>query len=175
MKIMKRYFRERNVGFTLIELLVVIAIIGVLASTVLASVNTARAKSRDARRKADLSQLRLALELYYDANGAYPPSAAGPNWYSSEPGDNGSNNGGNWIPGLTPTYMSSLPRDPLGGAGRPSAICTSWRSAYLYISNGQGYTLLSHCSPEMPWTSSDSFYDTSRPTWAWRVCVSLCT
>ncbi len=61
-------------GFTLIELLVVIAIIGVLASIVLASLNSARQKSRDARRIADVKQLQLALELYYDAQTppAYP-------------------------------------------------------------------------------------------------------
>lgn len=59
-------------GFTLIELLVVIAIIGILSSVVLASLNTARKKGRDARRVADIKQLQLALELYYDANGQYP-------------------------------------------------------------------------------------------------------
>ena len=51
-------------GFTLIELLVVIAIIGILASVVLASLNSARKKSRDARRVADIKQIQLALELY---------------------------------------------------------------------------------------------------------------
>ncbi len=59
-------------GFTLIELLVVIAIIGILSSIVLASLNSARKKGRDARRIADVKQLQLALELYYDANSAYP-------------------------------------------------------------------------------------------------------
>jgi prepilin-type N-terminal cleavage/methylation domain-containing protein len=59
-------------GFTLIELLVVIAIIGILSSIVLASLQGARAKGRDARRVADIKQLQLALELYYDANSAYP-------------------------------------------------------------------------------------------------------
>ena len=59
-------------GFTLIELLVVIAIIGILSSVVLASLNTARTKSRDARRISDIKQLQLALELYYDSEGAYP-------------------------------------------------------------------------------------------------------
>ncbi|MBX4200373.1 prepilin-type N-terminal cleavage/methylation domain-containing protein [Candidatus Parcubacteria bacterium] len=58
-------------GFTLIELLVVIAIIGVLSSIVLASVNTARDKSKDAKIKAQLAGLRNAAEIYHDNTGAY--------------------------------------------------------------------------------------------------------
>ena len=62
-------------GFTLIELLVVISIIGLLSSVVLASLNSARAKARDAVRKSDLKQIRIALELYYNEYGGYPSSA----------------------------------------------------------------------------------------------------
>lgn len=69
--------RGESSGFTLIELLVVIGIIGVLASVVLASLNSARRKSRDARRVSDIKQLQLALELYFDSNSnAYAPALA---------------------------------------------------------------------------------------------------
>ena len=58
---------EREKGFTLIELLVVIAIIGILASVVLASLNTARAKGADAAIKSGLANTRAQAELFYDA------------------------------------------------------------------------------------------------------------
>jgi prepilin-type N-terminal cleavage/methylation domain-containing protein len=64
--------KNRTKGFTLIELLVVIAIIGILSSVVLASLATARAKSRDAKRVSDIGQIQLGLELQFDANQSYP-------------------------------------------------------------------------------------------------------
>lgn len=53
-------------GFTLIELLVVVAIIGILASVVLASLNSARAKGGDAAVKANIAGVRANAELQYD-------------------------------------------------------------------------------------------------------------
>ena len=58
----------RSSGFTLIELLVVIAIIGLLASVVLASLNTARDKGAAASIKANINNARVQAELYYDNN-----------------------------------------------------------------------------------------------------------
>ncbi len=66
-----------NRGFTLIELLVVIAIIGLLSTTIMTSLNGARLKARDARRKSDLEAVRKALEFYYDKYGTYSVSGGG--------------------------------------------------------------------------------------------------
>lgn len=62
------FFRR---GFTLIELLVVIAIIGILASVVLASLNSARDKGSDAAVKANLNNIRAQAEIVYDNEGDY--------------------------------------------------------------------------------------------------------
>ena len=59
-------------GFTLIELLVVIAILGLLAAVGLGSFRTSQLKSRDSKRKSDLSQIQKALEMYYNDHGQYP-------------------------------------------------------------------------------------------------------
>lgn len=59
---------KKTTGFSLIELLVVIAIIGILASVVIASLNSSRDKGSDAAIKQDLANLRAQAELFYSNN-----------------------------------------------------------------------------------------------------------
>jgi prepilin-type N-terminal cleavage/methylation domain-containing protein len=69
--------KTKQKGFTLIELLVVIAIIGILASVVLTSLNSARKKGQDGKVKSQVTQVAAAAAIYYDNNnGSYGPVAA---------------------------------------------------------------------------------------------------
>lgn len=109
-----KIINSRKRGFTLIELLVVVSIIGLLASVVLASLNTARGKARDAKRRSELHQLAIALEFYYDKYGRYPVSAPNCGGQSGDTycrDNQGTPTNNNWIPGLN-EFMPTMPHNP---------------------------------------------------------------
>lgn len=110
--------QKNQKGFTLIELLVVIAIIGLLASVVLLALNSARQKSRDAKRLADVRQIASALELYYDTNNGYPTTAS--------------------FGSLAPSYLGQLPTFPT-----PADGCNT--ASYSYTSSASGTYQLLFC------------------------------
>lgn len=66
------FFQNKNlknkVAFTLIELLVAIAIVGILSGIVFASMSGAIDSSKDAKRKADLATLQIAILAYFAQN-----------------------------------------------------------------------------------------------------------
>ena len=103
---MKTTYFPKEKGFTLIELLVVISIISLLASMIFASLNSARAKARDARRIADFKQIQTALAFYFDKYGKYPnetPVTTNP-WF-----DNFNSMAQQLV---TEGFLTSVPKDP---------------------------------------------------------------
>src|SRR6185436_11800380 len=109
---MRNLFNRKDRGFTLIELLVVIAIIGILAAVVLVSLNSARAKSRDARRLADVRQVMTALELYYNDNGGYPASTGANEAQKPDPA-------AGTAPNIFSSYLANYPNYPLPSGAAP--------------------------------------------------------
>lgn len=94
-------------GFTLVELLIVIFIMVLLAALVLAATQGARQRSRDGRRKADVDQIKKAMELYRSDNGGNVPDAS-----CTAASPCLSSTAGSWIAGLAPTYIPAVLKDP---------------------------------------------------------------
>lgn len=86
------------------------------------------------KRFVDLTMIKKALERYYQNNQKYPISSGYDGLYTKW-----GKEGKNWIKGLSPKYIKSLPRDPrnINDGGKQ----------YLYKSNGKDYKLIVH-SPE---------------------------
>lgn len=91
-----------NEGFTLVELLVVISIIGVLLALSLSAFSSTKKSARDGKRKADLEQIRSALEIYRTDCKTYPAAVSFGNPLT-----------GAETPCLTNIYMAEVPKDSL--------------------------------------------------------------
>jgi len=103
-------------GFTLIELLVVIAIIGILSSVAMTSLNGARAKARDAKRRSELKAIATAVEMYYyDHGGVYPVNSA-----------SGSGDWSATFKTQMAPYLSTFPVDPLNVSREYAAYRWGW-------------------------------------------------
>lgn len=108
-------------GFTFIEILVVATIIGLLTTIAAVTYQSANKKARDGKRKADLEQIRSALEMYRSDNGNYPATGS--------------------LSLLVSGYIQAIPTDPTtysyyyssGGAS------TYTLDAHLEIDTGENY------------------------------------
>ncbi|MEI6660057.1 MAG: type II secretion system protein [bacterium] len=179
---------NRSKGFTLVELLVVISIISLLSSVVLAALNSARMKARDARRAEDIHQIYTALNAYYNQYGCLPittgGSTCGPasGYAQSDCGawDYSSQNGAGACAGaLSPNfmgflktagYMSSVPVDPINNMTGDSSPAGTYSYRYYCYTSGAHLGLhLGYFKESGGWayviknatTSSDAFTDTA--------------
>lgn len=90
----------QSAGFTFIELLVSITIITVMMAIATVSFRGANKNARDAKRKADLQEIRGAVETYRLAEGSYPNT-------------NDDSSQAVFMDDLQPTYLSQNFSDPI--------------------------------------------------------------
>ena len=150
---MKRIAQRFNFGFTLVELMVVVSIIGILTSIVYANFGDSRKIARDNVRKTDLKDLQVAIELYKAQNGRYPGrcltdedssasrASSTTHWSGAVLGTYRCNDGsGQYILGLVPDYIASLPEDPMAG----SSGVNNFGYLYEVDSTGASYKLMAY-------------------------------
>lgn len=114
-------------GFTLVELLITIMIIGILVTIATFGVRQAQQSARDGRRRSDLENLAVALELYRSDCNAYPTSL----------GTSLQGNGSTTRCANSNVYMDVVPADPQGptrryaysGLGPSFVLCASLEQA----------------------------------------------
>lgn len=125
---------NKNKGFTFVELLVVVTIIIVITTAAAVSYRQTNANARDARRKADLEQIRSALELCRAEDGAYPATL------------------GTSIVCGTVTYLNPVPVDPRDGI-----------SGFTYTYDRPTTTTYTLCADQMEGANETSPYCVTNP------------
>ena len=127
--------KTRQSGFSLIELMVVVAIIALLARVVTALVGDAKAKARDTKRRTDLNQIQVALELYRNDHGTFYVTGGGS--AGNGTGYLAYENGGSYPAAITRILYNEghLPEpiveDPLQSPGYMIYVCNSGQSYAL--------------------------------------------
>ena len=150
-------------GFTLIEMLVVVGIIAIIAIASINGIRGSVAEARDQKRYKDLDTIEAALYSFYTQNGQFPNT--GGVWHTIC--SNGSHSSAgvvtpNYIPGLAPDFISSLPTDP-SNCNQPSG----WFNGYIYRSNGTDFKIATDWSTEegeLCDEPSDKYWDENRGT-----------
>lgn len=114
---------KKDSGMTLIELMIVVGIIAFLAILVVAYLRSQIYKSTDAKRKAEIKRIAIAVEEYEKDNNCYPL----PSIINCTIGT-----------GLQP-YMDKVPCDPMTKVSyryeHEDSVCPRWYKIYAKLSN----------------------------------------
>lgn len=111
--------KQTKVVTILIAVIIGIFLLGLLSSVVLLALNSARLKSRDAKRVADVRIIATGMELFFDEYGRYPHALAE----------------------LIPKYTDPIPQAPTPNDG----TCTPDQNSYNYKYVSDAEYILSFC------------------------------
>lgn len=135
MKIIKKYSK----GISLIEILAIVAILAVLILLGIRSYVKQVHKGNDARRKADLDRIKIAVEEYERDYNCYP-----------DPEDMDECGTGESI-AIHP-YLSNVPCDPVTGEPYPYEVdgltCPRWFKFYTLLQNQSDINIIPWIGPE---------------------------
>jgi prepilin-type N-terminal cleavage/methylation domain-containing protein len=118
---MKNIPSNKRSGFTLVEILVTLMIMVIVMSISAFALREAQKSGRDGRRKADLENIAIGIELYRADCGTYPQASEVNFGESLSVSRTGNCNG---------TYISAIPKDPQDPA-----------RTYIYTPTGSGFML----------------------------------
>lgn len=122
-------------GMTLIELIVVLSIVAILIVLAIGFFRGQILKGNDARRKADVNRIKIAVEEYEKDHDCYPT----PDVVVCDPGN-----------GLTP-YIDKIPCDPETKSSYyydyENSACPSWYRVYADLDNTLDPAAQASCGP----------------------------
>ena len=105
--------KKKSRSFTLIELIVVIFIIALLASIISINLMSARKRSRDNKRRADVNSVLMAYEMNYEKTATYRLGTVGYGVVDGIGGCTATTSIANCL--IATGYMSTVPQDPTSG------------------------------------------------------------
>lgn len=128
--------QQKTKGFTIVELLIVIVVIAIVAAISIVAYNGIQQRSRNSERSQELGAVQKALALYHIDNGGYPMCGAGVNGTYTPGGALSSGTVASClIQELVPTYIPSLPADPVN-----SGVSQYWYAVGYRKTSATTYT-----------------------------------
>lgn len=139
---MKNMSLKKEKGLTLVELIIVVSLIAALAIIAISYFRGQLFKGNDAKRKADINRIKVAVEEYEKDHDCYPLAV------SCNPGT-----------GLQP-YLDRIPCDPLTHASYyyeyQDSVCPAWYRFFTKLDNSNDNSVIINIGPNSAYNYVDS-------------------